>query len=120
MLKGIVAVFTSAIMLALIAYTFAVWGEQITKKLKGIFIISFISGFILDTIGTLGMFLNIQGEAPAIHAVLGFTALAGMGIHAFWAALVWKKNDPASAHNFHRYSKYVYALWLLAFFSPVI
>jgi len=120
MFKGIVAIFTSAMMLALIAYTFAVWGEQFTKKLKGIFIISFITGFILDVIGTLGMVFNLQGDAPAIHGILGFIALAGMGIHAFWAVLVWKKKDAASAHNFHRYSKYVYILWLLAFFSPVI
>ncbi|MBI5376109.1 MAG: TIGR03987 family protein [Candidatus Schekmanbacteria bacterium] len=114
--RGEMTIYGGAIILALLAYTYAVWGEQITGKLKGIFIVSFLTGFTLDVLGTSGMFLNSR-NAPAIHGVLGIAALLGMGIHAGWALLVWKKGDEKSAHRFHRYSRYVYILWLCAFFS---
>ena len=107
----------TAIGLALIFYSYAVWGEQITKKLKGIFIAAFLTGFTLDLLGTSGMFLNTTGKAPTIHAVLGIAALAVMGIHALWATSVWLKKKEESAKLFHRYSKYAYILWLCAFFS---
>ena len=107
----------AAMGLALIFYSYAVWGEQITKKLNGIFIIAFLTGFSLDILGTSGMFLSATGKAPAIHAVLGIAALAVMGIHALWATSVWFKKNEKSAKLFHHYSKYAYILWLCAFFS---
>jgi len=114
--RGEMTIFGGAIILALLAYTYAVWGEQITGKLKGIFIVFFLTGFTLDVFGTSGMFLNTRSASP-IHGILGIAALLGMGIHAAWALRVWKKGDEKSAHLFHRYSRYVYILWLFAFFS---
>ena len=107
----------TAITLALISYSYAVWGEQITKKLKGIFIAAFLTGFTLDLVGTGGMFLNTTGKAPAIHGILGISALTVMGIHSLWATSVWLKKNEEAAKNFHHYSKFAYILWLLAFFS---
>ena len=106
-----------AIGLALLFYTYAVWGEQITKKLKGIFIAAFLTGFTLDLIGTGGMFLNRTGDASTIHGILGTVALAVMGVHALWATSVWLRENAKAAKNFHRYSKFAYILWLCAFFS---
>jgi len=103
--------------LALIFYSYAVWGEQITKKLKGKFIIGFLTGFSLDILGTSGMFFSAAGKAPAIHGVLGIAALAVMGVHALWATSVWRKKNEEKGKLFHHYSKYAYILWLCAFFS---
>ncbi|OGL48605.1 MAG: TIGR03987 family protein [Candidatus Schekmanbacteria bacterium RIFCSPHIGHO2_02_FULL_38_11] len=107
----------TAITLALISYSYAVWGEQITKKLKGIFIAAFLIGFTLDLIGTGGMFLNTTGRVSPIHGILGISALIVMGIHAIWATSVWLRENKEAAKYFHRYSKFAYILWLLAFFS---
>ena len=107
----------AAITLALIFYTYAVLGEQITKKLKTIFIVAFLSGFTLDILGTSGMFLNASGRASLIHGILGITALAVMGIHSLWATSVWLKKNELAAQRFHHYSKFAYILWLLAFLS---
>jgi len=109
------------ILAALTLYSYAVWGEQLTHQLRRPFIVAFWLGFACDTTGTSLMARMARSEAvspSALHFVTGLLAIVLMGVHAMWAATVWRKGqDTRAARLFHRFSRYVYGLWLIAFFS---
>lgn len=112
---------------ALITYSIAVWGEQITNNLKPAFVIMFCIGVVCDATGTLMMFLDMQVGGSVLgfwdtvfHIVTGLTAIILMFIHAVWAIRVLTKGDEVSAAKFHRFSKFVWAFWLIPFLSPMI
>ncbi len=112
------------ILVALITYSIAVWGEQITKDLKPIFVVMFCIGVICDTTGTMLMVINLDasilGVLEAIfHSVTGAAAILLMLIHAVWAIRVLLRQDEASAAKFHKFSKFVWLFWLIPFFSPM-
>lgn len=109
---------SSFIGLALILYTYAVWGEQLTGHLRRGFILSFWAGFLCDTVGTSIMMAMTRGgtaQSSPVHAITGLAAIALMGVHAVWALMVWLREDQHAAALFHRFSRYVYLLWLVAF-----
>jgi len=106
--------------LALILYTYAVWGEQLVGHLRRGFILSFWAGFTCDTAGTSIMMEMARGgavQSNPLHTITGIAAIVLMGLHAFWALLVWHREDEHAAALFHRFSRYVYVLWLIAFAS---
>lgn len=112
---------------ALITYSIAVWGEQITNNLKPAFVIMFCIGVVCDATGTMMMFLDMQAGGSvlgfwdaAFHIVTGLTAIILMFIHAIWAIRVLTKGDEVSAAKFHRFSKFVWAFWLIPFLSPMV
>ena len=108
---------------ALITYTIAVWGEQITKELKPIFVGMFCLGVCCDTTGTLLMTLIDTTGAPIFetwfHIITGTAAILLMLIHAIWAIKVLLKKDELSAARFHKFSKFVWLFWLVPFLSPM-
>ncbi|MHA1950441.1 MAG: HsmA family protein [Candidatus Thorarchaeota archaeon] len=108
---------------ALITYTIAVWGEQITKELKPAFVVMFCVGVICDTTGTLLMTLietSPLGLFETIfHIVTGAAAIFLMLIHAVWAIRVLIQKDEVSAARFHKFSKFVWLFWLVPFLSPM-
>ena len=108
---------------ALITYSIAVWGEQITKDLKPIFVVMFCLGVICDTTGTLLMTLIDTSTAgffeTLFHMITGATAIFLMLIHAVWAIRVLLKQDKVSAARFHKFSKFVWLFWLVPFLSPM-
>jgi len=102
---------------ALVLYTFAVWGEQLTHELRRGFILAFWAGFACDTAGT-GLMALIAAESAKVnylHAGAGLLAIVLMGLHAVWALRVWQRKDRRAEELFHRFSRYVYFLWLFAF-----
>ena len=108
---------------ALITYTIAVWGEQITKELKPTFVVMFCIGVICDTTGTLLM-MTIETSPLGFYEVLfhiitGATAIFLMLIHAIWAIRVLIQKDEISAARFHKFSKFVWLFWLVPFLSPM-
>ncbi|MFW9837886.1 MAG: HsmA family protein [Candidatus Thorarchaeota archaeon] len=112
---------------ALITYSIAVWGEQLTNDLKPAFVIMFCIGVICDATGTLMMFFDMQAGGSVLglfdtifHIVTGLTAILLMFIHAMWAIRVLRLGDEESAAKFHRFSKFVWAFWLIPFLSPMI
>ena len=108
---------------ALITYTIAVWGEQITKELKPAFVVMFCVGVICDTTGTLLMTLietSPLGLFETIfHIITGAAAIFLMLIHAVWAIRVLIQKDEVSAARFHKFSKFVWLFWLVPFLSPM-
>jgi uncharacterized repeat protein (TIGR03987 family) len=108
---------------ALITYSIAVWGEQITKELKPIFVVMFCVGVICDTTGTLLMTFIDTSSAGVFetwfHIITGATAIFLMMIHAVWAIKVLLQKDEISAARFHKFSKFVWLFWLVPFLSPM-
>ena len=109
---------------ALITYTIAVWGEQITKVLKPAFVVMFCIGVVCDTTGTLLMMLIDTSTAGLFetyfHIITGITAILLMLIHAIWAIKVLLRKDELSAARFHKFSKFVWLFWLVPFLSPML
>jgi uncharacterized repeat protein (TIGR03987 family) len=112
---------------ALITYSIAVWGEQITNDLKPAFVIMFCIGVFCDATGTLIMFFDMQVGGTILgfwdtvfHIITGLAAILLMFIHAVWAIRVLRVGDEVSATKFHKFSKFVWAFWLIPFFSPMI
>ncbi len=109
---------------ALITYTIAVWGEQITKNLKPIFVVMCCIGVVCDTTGTLLMIINPEASGMGFldslfHGVTGAAAILLMLIHATWAIRVLVRQDDVSAARFHKFSKFVWLFWLVPFLSPM-
>lgn len=108
---------------ALITYTIAVWGEQITKELKPVFVVMFCIGVACDTTGTLLMTLIDTSSAglfeTLFHIATGAAAILLMLIHAVWAIKVLLTKDELSAARFHKFSKFVWLFWLVPFLSPM-
>ena len=109
---------------ALISYTIAVWGEQITKELKPSFVVLFCVGVFCDTTGTLLMTLIDSSPLgfyeTLFHIITGASAILLMLIHAIWAIKVLTKKDEISAARFHRFSKFVWLFWLIPYLSPML
>jgi len=110
---------------ALITYSIAVWGEQITNDLKSSFVLMFCIGVVCDATGTLLMMFDIGASIlgfwdTVFHILTGLAAILLMLIHAIWAIRVLTKGDEVSAAKFHRFSKFVWLFWLIPFFSPMV
>lgn len=113
-------------LVALTAYSIAVWGEQITKNLKPIFVVLFCIGVLCDTTGTLIMVFDLDAGITSLglydaifHMITGASAILLMLIHAIWAIRVLLRHDEASAAKFHKFSKFVWVFWLVPFLSPM-
>lgn len=111
---------------ALITYSIAVWGEQITKDLKPAFVVMFCIGVVCDATGTVMMFVDMQVGGSVLgfldtvfHIVTGLAAILLMLVHAIWAIRVLMKGDEVSAAKFHKFSKFVWVFWLIPFLSPM-
>ena len=110
---------TIIITLALIFYSIGVWAERIAGRLKPWHLAFFVLGLICDTWGT-GLMLEFAGGLTAdIHGVTGLLAIILMFVHAAWAAFVLVKKDEDAIINFHKFSVFVWLVWLIPYFSPM-
>jgi uncharacterized repeat protein (TIGR03987 family) len=107
------------ISLALIFYSIGVWSERIQGKLKPWHLVFFWVGLVCDTLGT-GLMIELAGGLTTdIHGVTGVIAILLMLIHAFWASAVIIKKDEKAMINFHKFSLFVWIIWLVPYFSPM-
>jgi uncharacterized repeat protein (TIGR03987 family) len=111
---------TIIITIALIFYSIGVWSERIQGRLKSWHLVFFVLGLVCDTWGT-GLMLNFSGGLTFdLHGVSGFLAIILMFIHAAWALAVLIRNDEKALTNFHKFSLFVWLIWLIPYFSPMI
>lgn len=118
--KLIFAIIT--ITLALVFYTFGVFGERKAKSLNKKHVIIFWLGLVCDTIGTLtmGKIAETNGSSMMssgmnLHGVTGFLAIVLMLFHAVWATWVLYKNDEKKKEAFHKFSITVWIIWLIPY-----
>jgi uncharacterized repeat protein (TIGR03987 family) len=105
---------------ALIFYSIGVWGERIQGRLKWWHLAFFMMGLICDTVGTGMMFDAVGGMTYDIHGISGLIAIILMLIHALWALIVLIRKDENMIQRFHRISIFVWLVWLIPYFSPMI
>ena len=121
-LKLIIAI--AAITSALVCYTIGVFGERKAKILKKSHLIIFWLGLTFDTIGTLTMsriansgdFSVNSAFTKGLHGIAGVIAIALMLFHASWASWVLYKDDIEKKKFFHKFSIFVWSVWLIPYF----
>jgi uncharacterized repeat protein (TIGR03987 family) len=109
-----------AINLALLFYTIGVWAERYQGRLKVWHTVLFWCGLVCDTWGTSIMFDYVGGMQYDIHGFSGVLAIALMFIHAIWATIVLVKKDERMMLNFHKFSIFVWLVWLIPYSSPMV
>ena len=109
---------TITITLALIFYSLGVWAERISRYLKRWHVITFWIGFTFDVTGTVAMHFISENpfDLTNFHTLTGQIALWLMLAHAIWATNVVRKNNETRRLNFHRYSLFVWMIWLIPYF----
>jgi uncharacterized repeat protein (TIGR03987 family) len=107
--------------LALLLYTIGVWAERFQRKLKWWHLAFFWSGFMADTIGTTAMSL-LSGSLFKLtfHGITGNIALLLMLMHASWATIVLIRKNENLILRFHRFSIFVWIIWLIPMISGMI
>jgi len=106
--------------LALIFYSIGVWSERIQGRLKIWHTVFFWLGLVCDTWGTGLMFEYVGGMSWDIHGLSGVLAIALMFVHAIWATVVLVKKNEKMIVSFHKFSIFVWLIWLIPYFSPMV
>jgi uncharacterized repeat protein (TIGR03987 family) len=109
----------ACIITAFVLYTLAVWSEWAVKKLKPWIAAVFVTGFMCDLAGTLGMaMLRTSPIFSRIHGIFGAVAIFIMFLHALWAMLALMKSGKAEEY-FTRFSRFAWLLWMAAFLTGI-
>ena len=105
--------------LALLFYSIGVWSERIQGRLKVWHTVFFWLGLVCDTWGTGMMFEYVGGMSYDVHGFSGVLAIALMFVHAIWATIVLVRKDEKMIVSFHKFSIFVWLVWLIPYFSPM-
>lgn len=107
--------------LAMILYTVGVWAERIQLRLKWWHTRLFWIGLVCDTAGTSAM-AEVGGALFRFnfHGITGMTAILLMLFHATWATLVLWHNDEKRIGTFHRFSIFVWIMWMIPMIGGMI
>ena len=114
-----VIISTILITAALIFYSLGVWAERLARYLKSWHVVSFWIGFTFDVSGTWAMHLMAKGpfNLSEPHTLTGQIALWLMLLHAIWATYVVRKGSEKMLKQFHRFSIFVWIVWLTPYFG---
>lgn len=110
-------VFISA---ALVFYSIGVWGEKIVGKLKPWQLVFFWLGFVCDTTGTTLMTKIAGAFRFNVHGITGLAAILLMIVHAVWATVTLVRKNEHELKNFHKFSLFVWFIWLIPYLSGMI
>ena len=106
------------ITLALVCYTIGVWAERRAGVLKKWHAVVFWLGLVFYTTGTtvMGQIAKQNGGGGSgLHGVTGLLAIVLMLFHAVWATVVLVKKDARRQQSFHKFSIFVWAVWLIPY-----
>lgn len=106
-----------AIVSALVFYSIGVWSERLAGRLKIWHLVMFGIGLVFDTTGTTLMGKIAGKMLFDIHGITGGLAILLMLSHAIWAAFVLIRKDEKAIQKFHKFSTFVWIIWLIPFFS---
>ena len=113
---------TVFITLALVFCSTGIWAERIARYLKKWHLYTFWAGFTFDVLGTFLMHIMARGRFNILdlHTLTGQIALWLMLAHAIWATTVVKRDNKVLREKFHRYSLFVWLVWLVPYFGGMI
>ena len=108
--------------LALLFYSIGVWAERFSKYLKKWHVVTFWIGFTFDVSGTVAMHFISENpfDLTNLHTLTGQIALWLMLAHATWATVVISRDNTDLRKNFHRYSIFVWLVWLIPYIGGAI
>jgi uncharacterized repeat protein (TIGR03987 family) len=108
---------TILITLALFFYSVGVWSERIARYLRPWHVIAFWTGFVFDVSGTLAMHrIAVRPfDLWEPHTLTGQIAIWLMLAHAIWATRVTRRGSDEARRGFHRYSLFVWLVWLVPY-----
>lgn len=114
-----VIVASTLITLALVFYSLGVWAERIALSLKPWHVVAFWTGFAFDLSGTTAMHFiaSTPFDLTAPHTLTGQIALWLMLAHAAWSTHVSRRGSDEAKAGFHRYSLFVWLVWLIPYFG---
>lgn len=119
-MSGTMLASTVLITLALVFYSLGVWAERLAGRLKPWHLAFFWLGLACDTSGT-GIMMEVAGGLTSdIHGVTGLAAILLMLVHAIWATIVLVREDERAIVNFHKFSLFVWLVWLVPYFNGVL
>lgn len=107
------------ITLALVFYSVGVWMEKIQKRLKVRHLVFFLLGLVCDSTGTALMSRiadHSDGSGMGVHGITGAIAIGLMIVHAVWAIIVLVTKKEKQQQNFHKFSIFVWIIWLIPYF----
>ena len=121
-MSTILQISTITITLALVFYSIGVWSERISRYLKKWHVVTFWIGFSFDSIGTVAMHFISENpfDLTNLHTLTGQIALWLMLAHAIWATRVVRKKNEKLRVSFHRYSLFVWLIWLVPYIGGMI
>ncbi len=113
---------TVTITLALVFYSVGVWSERLSRYLKTWHVVTFWTGFAFDVCGTAAMHFVSQNpfKLSDPHTLSGQIALWLMLAHATWATVVVHRKNNGMRKKFHRYSLFVWVVWLVPYIGGMI
>lgn len=108
---------------ALVWYTVGVMAELRAGRLRPWHVVAFLLGLTFDATGTFVMgqiartsgAATVSGPLASVMAVTGAIALVLMALHATWALVVLVRNRASELLGFHRFSLWVWAVWLIPY-----
>lgn len=106
--------------LALVFYSIGVWSERFAGRLKVWHLVFFLLGLVFDTWGTGMMFEVADGFSFNLHGLSGVLAIVLMFVHAIWATIVLIRKDENLIVKFHKFSLFVWLIWLIPYLGPMV
>ena len=103
--------------LALLCYSIGVWSERVAKTLKLWHLLFFWLGLLTDTLGTEYVARLVGGFQFSFHTITGMLGLLLMAVHTIWATVIVVKKDEKWLHTFHKFSLFVWLIWLIPYFT---
>lgn len=109
-----------SMMLAVTAYTVAVFMERKAGIIEKKHLYIFGTGLFFDTFGTTSMSLISESFKMDIHGITGLLALVLMMLHVVFAIFVYFKGSENAKKSFHKYSLTIWMIWLIPFVTGLI
>jgi len=110
----------SLVVIALLFYTVAVWGELAQRTLHRWHVAAFWSGLLCDVAGTWLMF-EVAGRVHwNYHTFIGGVGIVIMCAHAVIATFIYLRGNAEARRRFARYGVAAWSVWSLAFTSGIV
>lgn len=107
----------SIVLVALACYTVGVITSQRRRTISSRTLAFLMAGVVFDVTATIFMIIG-SGKLITPHGVIGYSALAAM-VADTW--LAWRHRathgDAPTPAGLHRYTRFAYAWWVVAFFT---
>ncbi len=113
---------TRIVILALLAYSVAVYFEQRTRLVTGRVRFFLTLGISLDIIATALMVTGSPNSPFTLHGLLGYSSLLGMLVDAglIWRHYLREGSDSPIPRRLHLYTRLAYFWWVAAFITGAL